>query len=143
LVTVKKITQPQDLEKAFEIREAVFVVEQQVSPGEEYDEYENTSTHFLVSDADGNPCGTARWRKTDKGIKLERFAVLKKFRGTGVGSLLVKAVLEDIANSEGDDAITVYMHAQSYAVRFYQKFGFSTQGDEFEECGIKHYIMTL
>lgn len=143
MVTVKKITQPQDLEKAFEIREAVFVVEQQVSPGEEYDEYENTSTHFLVSDADGNPCGTARWRKTDKGIKLERFAVLKKFRGTGVGSLLVKAVLEDIANSEGDDAITVYMHAQSYAVRFYQKFGFSTQGDEFEECGIKHYIMTL
>lgn len=143
MVTVKKITQPQDLEKAFEIREDVFVVEQQVSPEEEYDVYENTSTHFLVSDADGNPCGTARWRRTDKGIKLERFAVLKKFRGTGVGSLLVKAVLEDIASSEADDAITVYMHAQSYAVPFYQKFGFSKQGNEFEECGIKHYLMTL
>lgn len=143
MVQVQKITQPQDLETAFKIREKVFVTEQQVSPEEEYDEYENTSVHFLVSDADGNPCGTARWRKTDKGVKLERFAVLKKFRRTGVGSLLVKAVLEDIAASEADDPITIYMHAQSYAIPFYQKFGFTTQGKEFEECGIKHYLMTL
>lgn len=141
MVAVRKITQQQDLEKAFRIREEVFVMEQEVAPEEEYDEFENSSIHFLALDADGNPCGTARWRKTDKGIKLERFAVLKKFRGTGIGRLLVKAVLADIAKSE-EKGEHIYMHAQSYAVPFYEKFGFKAEGEEFEECGIMHFTMS-
>lgn len=143
MVEVRKITQEQDLEKAFQIREEVFVKEQQVAPDEEYDEFEQSATHFLALDANGEPCGTARWRITKKGVKLERFAVIKHLRGTGIGSLLVKAVLEDIAASKPDTKLTVYMHAQSYAVPFYRKFGFETQGEEFEECGIMHFIMTL
>jgi GNAT superfamily N-acetyltransferase len=35
-----------------------------------------------------NPPVPARWRKTDKGYKLERFAVLKQYRGLGVGQAL-------------------------------------------------------
>lgn len=143
LVEVRKITQEQDLEKAFKIREEVFVKEQNVAPEEEYDAFERSATHFLALDADGNPCGTARWRITEKGIKLERFAVLKQLRGTGIGSLLVKAVLEDIAASRPDSKLTIYMHAQSYAVPFYRKFGFTSRGEEFEECGIMHFTMTL
>lgn len=142
MVTVRKITQQQDLEKAFQIREEVFVIEQEVAPEEEYDEYEDTSTHFLALDADSNPCGTARWRKTDNGIKLERFAVLKKFRGTGVGRLLVSSVLEDIEKNEDKEPI-IYMHAQSHAISFYKKFGFAKEGKEFDECGIMHFKMTL
>lgn len=142
MVTVKKIAQQQDLEKAFQIREEVFVIEQEVAPEEEYDAYEDTSTHFLALDADNNPCGTARWRKTDHGIKLERFAVLKKLRGTGVGRLLVSSVLEDIEKNEGKESI-VYMHAQSHAISFYKKFGFVKEGEEFDECGIMHFKMTL
>lgn len=143
MIAVHKITNREELEQAFKIREAVFVHEQEVAPEEEYDEYENTSTHFIAYDADGNPCGTARWRHTDKGIKLERFAVLEKFRGTGIGSLLVKNVLKDIQKNAGKDKPRVYMHAQTHAVPFYKKFGFLCQGDEFDECGIMHFQMSL
>ena len=45
-------------------------------------EYEEESVHFMAS-LHHEPCGTARWRKTDKGYKLERFAVLEKCRGNG------------------------------------------------------------
>lgn len=141
MVSVRKIVNQKELKQAFLIREEVFVKEQKVAPEEEYDQYEDTSTHFLAYDADGKPCGTARWRQTDKGIKLERFAVLKQFRGTGVGRLLVQTVLRDI---EGDPNVSpqmIYMHAQTPAIPFYQKLGFKTLGEEFEECGIKHYEM--
>jgi predicted GNAT family N-acyltransferase len=80
--------------------------------------------------------GHARWRKTDKGYKLERFAVLSKFRG-GVGQSLVKAVLADLPA----DADYIYLHAQTPAVSLYEKFGFEKSGPKFEEAGIKHYKM--
>ena len=143
MISVHKITDQQELKRAFKIREEVFVREQEVAPEEEYDEYEETSTHFIAYDADGNPCGTARWRRTDHGIKLERFAVLKKFRKTGIGSLLVKRVLDDILKSSSTEPITVYMHAQTHAVPFYKKFGFESTGPEFDECGIMHFEMHL
>ncbi len=143
MISVHKITNQQELDKAFKIREEVFVHEQQVTPEEEYDEYEDTSVHFIANDADGNPCGTARWRRTERGIKLERFAVLQKFRGTGIGSLLVKKVLEDIQQNMPASEGIVYMHAQTHAIAFYEQFGFRCRGDEFDECGIMHYEMSL
>ena len=99
-------------------------------------EFEDQAIHFLAR-VDGEPAGACRWRKTDKGYKLERFAVLKKFRGMGVGQYLVKAVLDDLPPG----ATYVYLHAQTPAVPLYQKFNFVKQGDEFEEAGIKHFKM--
>jgi len=134
-IEVNKITDRDDLQKAWDIRIKVFMDEQGVDQRLEY-EYEDESTHFLAL-VDGQPAGTARWRKTDKGIKLERFAVLKPYRGSGVGAELVKAVLNDI----GDTKEKLYLHAQSAVVDFYSKHGFRPEGDEFEEAGIKHYKM--
>lgn len=143
MISVHKITNQQELEEAFKVREKVFVVEQQVAPEDEYDEYEASSTHFIAYDADNNACGTARWRRTDRGIKLERFAVLERVRGSGIGSLLVKQVLEDIQSVTKKERITVYMHAQTHAVKFYEKFGFRCYGEEFDECDIMHFEMRL
>ena len=84
-------------------------------------------------------CGVARWRKTDKGIKLERFAVLAKFRGYGVGKRLVEEVLKDVLTMEQK----IYLHAQIQTVDFYQKLSFEKDGEIFEEAGIKHYKMTF
>lgn len=143
-LTIRKATNPDELRHALQIRETVFVKEQQVSPEEEYDKYDESATHLIVYDADGVPCGTARWRETDKGIKLERFAVLRSHRRQGVGRLLLETILQDI---EEDPNVSrqqpVYMHAQTPAVDFYRKFGFDQVGDEFEECNIKHYEMVL
>ena len=121
-----------------EIRYEVFVVEQKVDEAEEYDEFESECPHFLAY-AEGTPAGTARWRTTEKGFKLERFAVLENFRKFGVGSALVQAVLAEVLPiSEGKK---IYLHAQVQALPFYQKLGFEAFGEEFVEAEIAHRAM--
>ena len=134
-IDVRKVTDAAELEKVFAIRRDVFVGEQNCPPELEW-EFEDESTHFLAT-VDGVPAGACRWRKTDKGYKLERFAVLKKFRNMGVGQELVKTVLDDLPK----DATYVYMHAQLPAISLYKRFNFETMGPEFEEAGIRHYKM--
>jgi predicted GNAT family N-acyltransferase len=136
-ILVKKIETDADLQKAFRIRRIVFVGEQHCPPELEW-ENEDVSIHFLAT-VNGIPAGAARWRKTDKGYKLERFAVLKEFRGKGVGQELVKNVLSDLP----EDGITIYLNAQISAMGLYSKFGFVKVGEQFEEAGIQHFKMEL
>lgn len=139
-IKVEIVKTKEQLETIFKIREDVFVIEQEVDPAEEYDEFENLSTHFLAR-IDGLPAGTARWRFTKNGIKLERFAVLKDMRKKGVGQALVQAVLDNIIQSEESKGKLLYMHAQLPAIPLYSKFGFQKVGELFEECNIMHYQM--
>lgn len=141
-ISVQKVQTKEELDIIFDIREKVFVIEQEVDPAEEYDEFEESSTHFLAK-LDTQPAGTARWRFTDKGIKLERFAVLKNMRGKGVGQALVRAVIDDIAKQPASKGKKLYMHAQLDAMPLYAKFGFKQVGDIFDECNILHYKMEL
>lgn len=123
-------------EAAFAIRKKVFVEEQNVSPEEEYDEFEESSRHFLLF-ADEVPVATARWRKTKDGIKLERFAVLPEFRNAGLGSAILNAVLEEVLPVGGK----IYLHAQVPAMNLYKRAGFAAVGDLFYEAGIPHFKM--
>lgn len=132
---VIKIRTQEEMESAFLIRRKVFVEEQGVAPELEL-ENEETSIHFLAL-LDNLPCGACRYRKTDKGYKLERFAVLKEFRGKRVGLAMVAAILDDIP----DNAEKIYLNAQSDVVGLYAKFGFAVEGEEFEEAGIQHFKM--
>jgi predicted GNAT family N-acyltransferase len=132
---VQKAVNQDDLEKVFAIRKIVFVEEQNCPPELEW-ENEDVSTHFLAL-SDHQPCGACRWRKTDNGYKLERFAVLKEFRGKGVGRALVATVLSDLPS----DADYIYLNAQLDAMGLYSKFGFVAEGDQFEEAGIQHFKM--
>jgi predicted GNAT family N-acyltransferase len=132
---VHKIINAQDLEKAYAIRKVVFVEEQNCPPELEW-ENEEVSTHFLAT-IDNEPAGACRWRKTDAGYKLERFAVLKEYRKKGVGQALVSAALADLP----EDARYIYLNAQLDATPLYAKFGFVAEGDQFEEAGIQHFKM--
>ncbi|MDB4107572.1 GNAT family N-acetyltransferase [Bacteroidia bacterium] len=123
------------LAEVFQVRKEVFVIEQKVSERGEYDEHETSSTH-LAAVFDGGTVGACRFRNTEKGIKLERFAVLKKHRDKGVGAALLQAALHKVDLSQ-----YIYLHAQIQVVDFYLKHGFRKVGDIFEEAGIKHYKM--
>lgn len=136
-ISVQKVNKPEELDHVFAIRKEVFVVEQNCPPELEW-EFEDESTHFLAR-LDGLPAGAARWRKTDKGYKLERFAVMQAFRGLGLGQALVAAVLADLPVH----ASYVYLHAQLQAMGLYSKFGFAPEGPQFEEAGIQHFKMVL
>ncbi len=139
-IEVQKVAPDQPLfETVRQIRNTVFVIEQQVPEEEEFDEFEASSAHFLAL-VDDHPVGASRWRETSEGFKLQRFAVLKEQRKKGVGSALVRAVLEDLPNPT---VKPVYLHAQVEAMPLYLKFGFQKVGEPFQECDIWHYKMVL
>lgn len=143
MTTATKITDLRDLDAAFTIREIVFVQGQNVPADDEYDQHDRAATtrHYLAR-VNGQPAGAARWRPTANGVKLERFAVLDGFRGHGVGTALVQAVLADV-QAEVPDAAQVYLHAQLRAIPLYERTGFRKVGELFEECDIQHYKMVL
>ena len=123
------------MKKAHKIRYDVFVIGQNCPEDLEW-EYEEGSTHFLLSE-DSVPLATARHRKTEKGFKLERFAVLDTSRGKGLGMKILLAILHDLK----DETALKYMHAQEQVIPFYEKVGFEKSGNLFEEAGIMHYKM--
>lgn len=122
-------------EQAITIRRIVFINEMNVSEADEF-EFDENATHYLVL-KDKQAVATSRWRITDEGIKLERFAVLKSHRSKGYGRLILKQMLEDAIQQNK----YIYLYAQIEAVNFYQKNGFTTRGDQFMEAGIKHIMM--
>ena len=125
------------MKTAHNIRHEVFVIGQNCPEEIEW-EFEEESTHFLVLN-NKEAVATARHRETDNGYKLERFAVLESKRGNGYGHIVLKAILEDLSNFNGN----VYMHAQLDVIPFYEKMGFEKEGDLFIEANITHYKMSL
>lgn len=138
MIELIRVKSGKDLDAAFAIREKVFVIEQQVPREEEYDAFEDTSSHYLATYA-GVPCGAARWRTTANGVKLERFAVLPEYRNRHVGGHVLQAVLQDVLAQHPGKRI--YLHAQVAAMNFYKRHGFEAEGDMFSECAIDHYKM--
>ena len=124
------------IEQAINIRKEVFVVEQEIDQVLEFDGKDHLCDHYLcfVNDV---PVATGRTRRTEEGLKLERFAVLKDYRNMGLGKLILDRILKDeVGNYE-----LIYLNSQSSAKRFYLKNGFSVVGELFYEAGIEHYKM--
>ncbi|MBB5206667.1 GNAT family N-acetyltransferase [Chiayiivirga flava] len=126
-----------DLAALRAVREPVFVVEQNVPIELEWDELDPRSRHVLARDLDGTPIGTGRLTPERK---IGRMAVLRGWRGRGVGDALLTALI-DLARGLGH--AEVELHAQVSAIGFYEKFGFAAFGDEYDEAGIRHRSMRL
>jgi len=124
--------------QARSIRKKVFIEEQNVEESDEFDEYEDISKHYLIFEGD-KAVGTARWRHIADKIKLERFAVLKEYRGQKVGDQILEAVLEEVLILKKP----IYLHAQLKAIPFYERRGFKKVGEMFSECEIDHYKMVI
>ena len=71
-------------------------------------------------------------------VRLRQMAVLNNLQGKGIGRALMQFA-ENIARDRGFQKIT--MHARKTAVGFYEKLGYRTSGQEFEEVTIPHYVM--
>ncbi len=139
-IKVKLVSTDSEYESVLAIRREVFIEEQNVPEDIEIDEYETTSDHFLVL-VDDEPAGCGRMRIKDSYAKFERIATLKEFRGQGIGRELMKFMMNH-ANVKFPHALP-YMHSQADAVPFYQKLGWTTQGDVFDEANIPHQTMIL
>ena len=129
---------PDLTKQASQIRQEVFVEEQNVDPALEYDEHEKSALHYLLS-VEGMPVATARWRETSKGIKLERFATLVPHRNKGLGAILLEDIMDDILPL----GKKIYLHSQLKAIPFYERHGFKKIGEQFSEADIDHFEMIL
>ncbi len=139
LIEVFKISSDQLLQQAYQIRRQVFMEEQGVSLEDEFDGFDDKSVHYLAT-YDNIPAGTARWRRIEAGIKLERFAVLAELRGNGIAKKLLEKVMRDVLTARGLSD-RVFLHAQLEAITLYASVGFRKVGSEFLECDIPHIEM--
>jgi len=137
MITIEQIKTGEVLAIAHCIRKEVFVIEQNCPEEIEW-EFEEESTHYIAK-VNNVPVGTARWRSTKNGIKLERFAVVKNFRKQNVGEALLLKIIEDTNQFEKKR----YLHAQLSAKFFYLKYGLMPIGECFWEGGIEHVKMEL
>jgi predicted GNAT family N-acyltransferase len=121
------------------IREKVFIQEQKVTPQLEWDGMDEKAIHFLVFN-DKAAIGCARAIVIKDHMQLGRMAVLKEYRGQGIGSALIEKAMT-IAKLNQLSAI--YISAQCHAIDFYKKFGFEVTSDIYLDAEIPHRDMTL
>lgn len=137
LFAVRRAEWTSDSSELARIRRAVFVIEQGVSEAEEWDGLDADCTHVIAVTADGTAIGTGRLLPDGR---IGRMAVLKSWRGRGVGSALLNALIS-LARERG--FAETRLHAQTHALAFYRKHGYEAHGEEFMEADIPHYEMRL
>ena len=120
------------------IRTDVFVEEQNVPVEIIMDDLDAGGVHVAALDADGSVIGTGRLIIDARVPRISRMAVVKAWRGSGVGGLLLEALC-DAAKQRGFGE--VMLHSQTHASPFYFKHGFLSHGSEFFEAGIPHQEM--
>ena len=116
------------------IRYEVFVGEQNVPEELEIDGLDGEAKHVLAF-VDGVPIGTGRI--LDDG-HIGRVAVLKDYRGFGIGKLIMKKLIkwaQDITLKK------VWLSSQWHAHSFYLDLGFVCVGEIYKEAGIDHIKM--
>jgi len=127
---------------AYAIRYAVFVEEQGIPVELELDDYDPIAEHALAF-VDGRCVATGRIYLDEQypsKAKIGRKAVLKDFRGQGIGTALLG---ESIRAGMMQGASVFELHAQQSAVPFYAKLQFKPDGAIFDEVGIPHQCMRL
>ena len=117
------------------IRREIFINEQWFAESDEWDDDDAVSVHALVT-LNREPVGTGRLNLDGK---IGRIAVKAGLRGRGIGALILRQLLHEAYHRGVREP---YLHAQVQAVPFYQKLGFRTQGDVFDEVGVLHVRMT-
>lgn len=117
-----------------DIRQRVFIDEQQVPEDLEWDALDETATHFLLYRAE-QPVGTGRLLSDGH---IGRIAILPEHRGAGLGDQLMRAIIEH-AQAQGMNELL--LSAQTHAIAFYQRLGFSVCSEVYLDAGIDHQDM--
>jgi len=125
----------EDLKGIIAVRRQVFTREMGIPEKLVFDGHDERMLQIVVKDGE-TVIGTARVQSLeDNQAKLERMAVLKAFRGKGIGRHIISFIDEELRNRQVKQII---LHAQHEAVEFYRSSGFKETGEPFWDVGIKH-----
>ncbi|MFW7415835.1 GNAT family N-acetyltransferase [Demequina sp. SO4-18] len=155
---VEAVTTESHFADALEVRFAVFVHEQGVSPEGERDELDDDprTFHAVAYAEDGAPVGagrllaphtdTAHGQGTPHGAMdpatphIGRLAVTAAARGTGAGRALMEFLEAAALERHGAHGhVRVELSAQDQAMAFYERLGYTTYGDGYLDEGIWHH----
>ena len=133
-----EIAVTEDLATCQVLRRTVFIEEQNVPEADEVDGRDAGAVHLLAR-VDGRAVGTARLLVSGDSGKIGRVCVLAEMRGKGIGARLIEAAVREFA---ANPAIgKVKLSAQINALTFYERLGFTAEGDEYLDAGIVHRDM--
>ena len=146
--SIRLATTPEERAHAYAVRHDVFVTEQGVPADLEQDRYDESADH-IVAYVGGVAVGAGRlvvepagFEGTDPGLgpvgHLGRLAVRPQVRGSGLGIELVREV-ERRAAERG--LRVVVLGAQTHAIGFYARLGYTAYGEEFDDAGLPHRWM--
>ena len=135
-IQISKVTWREAESHLRAVRTPVFVVEQLVTPEFEWDELDASAVHLLAM-LENQPIACLRIIDFKK---IGRMAVLKEWRGMGLGAaLLLEAV--KICQAHGNKQI--YLSAQTHAIGFYIRCGFKVTSEVYQDVHIPHVDMQL
>lgn len=116
----------------FSVRKKVFVLEQGFSEGNEFDETDDIALHLCVT-KDGEPIAAARLFKEGEHYHCGRICILKEYRKSGVGRLIMEQLERKTMELGGT---VLALSAQLAVSDFYKKCGYVPMGDVYldEHC---------
>ncbi len=123
------------------LRTAVYILEQDCPPVEEFDALDNTASHYLGWAGD-EPVACCRSYQDAPGVfKIGRIVTAQAQRGNGYASAMLTDVIGRIKAEPG--AAEIKMSAQEHAIGLYEKLGFVPYGETYLEAGLPHRMMKM
>lgn len=138
-LAIRLIKNKKELKQIFRIRDIVFGKEQKIPRTLDFDDFDSIAKQIIVLYR-GKPVGCARIRFVNGKGKLERIAILKKYRNKGFGKALTIYMINLCENKKVKE---IYFHSQYYVRKFYKRLGFKERGKPFMEAGVKHIEMYM
>lgn len=135
-VIIQQVTWQQAEAYLRAVRTSVFIEEQFVTPEFEWDDIDHSAVHLLAMH-DKQAVGCLRIIHY---AKIGRMAVLRPWRGLGIGQMLLNEAIK-ICALQGSKQID--LSAQTHAIQFYQQAGFQIMSDEYTDVQIPHVDMRL
>ena len=139
-LTLKPVLTKNDEIFVRDIRTKCFIEGQNCPIWEEFETSKDLEAHEFLICLKETPIGTIRYRETEEGFKLERFAVLNEYRGHEYGKLAFEYLCDEIIAARNNPC-RIYMHAQKGLQSYYESLGFKAIGEEFMEANIPHIEM--
>jgi len=135
-IKIQTTSWSQSSKEISEVRHKVFVLEQSIPLEIEMDGKDSDCIHFLALER-SKPIGAARLQKYGK---IERVSVLREYRTNGIGTAIMKVVIEKAKDLNVEK---IYLHSQIDSKNFYKQLGFVQHGETFFEADKPHIEMIL
>ncbi|MEL6765737.1 MAG: GNAT family N-acetyltransferase [Pseudomonadota bacterium] len=139
---IEPAASPELLARCLALRVEVFIAEQGISAADEQDGEDRHCRHWIAHRGI-DTLGTLRVKNTGPeggpGAKIQRVAISRRARGTGLGAALMRHVTDALA----PEGRPIWLESQLSAVPFYERLGFAAEGPDFMDAGIPHRRMRL